>query len=117
MLYRFTDEIPASQLDRVVTASLGRRLWIDDADYPDLEAWGERVHRDLRAGTKIPIVAFNRRTVAGSIIFRQGDDPTILDIRRISIMPTEEGHGIASFLLRSTEVEALRRFPGVVMAR
>jgi GNAT superfamily N-acetyltransferase len=63
------------------------------------------------------VAAFNRRRVAGSIIYKVGDDSTIIDIRRISIRPAEEGRGIASFLLRSTEVEGMRRFPGVVTAR
>lgn len=117
MLYRFTDEVPASQLDHVVSASLGPRLWINDADYPDLDSWGERMRHDLQTGAKIPMVAYNRRAVAGSIIFRPSDNPTIFDIRRISIMPSEVGRGIASFLLRSTEVEAMRRFPEALMAR
>jgi GNAT superfamily N-acetyltransferase len=117
MLYRFTDEIPASQLDRVVAATLQRRLWINDADYPDLPSWGERLHRELADGFKHAMVAYNRRSVAGSVIFKQGDDPRVLNVRRIAIRPIEEGRGIASFLLRSAEVEAKRRFADLQTVR
>jgi hypothetical protein len=112
----FTDEIRASQLDRVITASLGTRLLAQDAHYPDLDEWGQRVDLEVRAGLRQIIAAFNHRTVAGSIISRpDATDPRIIDVRRISIL--EEGRGIGYFLLRNFEEEAIRRFPEAQMAR
>lgn len=108
MLLTVTDEMSDPVLTSVMGVALGERMWMGPRDYPDVEAWAERSIVEIRDGRKFIMVAFRRRNVIGSIIFQHHKTiPGVLEIRRISIQPGEQGRGVAAFLLRCVEMRGL----------
>lgn len=117
MEFRFTNEIPASQVDHVVDFALGPRLWVPDGNYPDELDWAEKAHTEIKGEVKRPMVVFDSRELVGNIIYQRDKvDPTALEIKRISVMPSARGRGVAGFLLRQAEIEGQREF-GTTVAR
>jgi ribosomal protein S18 acetylase RimI-like enzyme len=111
MRYHFTNELTASSVDEVVEFTLGPRLWISDAGYPDLTEWGQKLYGDLHHGRKQALVAFDHQRPAGSIIYRRSaEDRHTLEIRRITVHPSHEGRYVSDFLLRNAELQAQAEF-------
>ncbi len=114
MEFRFTNEIPASQTDRVVNHLIEPRLWIAQSVYPGYLDWAHRVHTQLLNGDKRAMVAYHGRDLVGVTIYQQHPtDPTILEGKNISVRPEEAGRHIAAFLVRQTEIEGARDLDGV----
>lgn len=116
MEFRFTNEIPASQLDRVVDHMLGPRLWVPQGNYPDEMDWAQKAHTEISNGTKRPMVVFSGSNLVGNVVYQRDKlDSKALEIKRISVDPSVEGRYVASFLLRQAEEEGRREFGTVVV--
>lgn len=111
MEFSFTNEIPASQTDRIVDYLLGPRLWIPNTDYPDYLDWAHRAHGELQRGTKRAMTATAGRELVGAVIYQSHKtQPDTLEIKNITVRPEARGRYIASFLLRNSEIEGARDF-------
>lgn len=114
MQYLFTNEFVPSRIDEIVAYLGGPRLWIPQVAYPDYDAWLEKVHRELRTEQKRALVAFAHGAVCGATIYQRHKQlADVLEMKNITVRPEEQGRLIASFLMRNTEVEGLRDFPGI----
>jgi L-amino acid N-acyltransferase YncA len=107
----FTSEAAVSRADEIVAYLLGPRLWIARNDYPDFEAWAQKVHGQLKSEDKRALVALVAGQVAGAVIYqRHLSDQGALEIKNISVRPDQQGRHIAGFLLRNAEIEGQRDF-------
>ena len=111
MDFRFTTEYPLSRLDEIVSYLLGPRLWIPRTDYPDFEDWAQRAYREIKKETKRIILALLQNQIVGIIIYqRHKQFPEALELKNLTVRPDQRGRYIASFLIRSAEVEGIREF-------
>lgn len=112
--FRFTNEHRASEVGNVA-AVLGRpRLWIPTGlDYPDHPQWLERAEDQIQTGKKRVMLAYRGVEPIGAVVYQRHEArPTVVEVRNISISPDSRGRYIGSFLLRTTELEAVRHdFP------
>lgn len=111
MDFRFTSDGSAQRADEVVSYLRGPRLWIPRPDYPDIDEWLEKVHRQLKLETKRALVALHRGDVVGAVLFQKhlAAEET-LEIKNITVRPDMRGRHIASFLLRNAEIEGCKDF-------
>jgi ribosomal protein S18 acetylase RimI-like enzyme len=115
--YLFSNEYSPSRVDEIVAYLAGPRLWIPQAQYPDYDDWLQKVHRELKSEQKRALIAFAQGIVCGAIIYqRHKSRQDILELKNITVRPEEQGRLIASFLMRNTEIEGARDFPGVTSA-
>lgn len=99
-----TDNVE-NRTDEVLDFLRGPRLWIPQTDYPDFDDWSLRVHQELKAQKKLAVVALERGSVVGSVIYQRHKQlGTALEIKNISVRPDYRGRHLASFLLRNAEV-------------
>jgi len=111
MQIHFTNNFPLSRVDEVIDFTLGPRLWISDKGYPDLAQWGQRLYHDLKHSHKQALIALDHNQVVGSIVYRRhAQDSTALEIRRITVHPSQQGRYVSDFLLRNTEIQAQQDF-------
>ncbi len=113
MEFLFTNEVAPSRIDEVVAYLAGPRLWVPQVNYPDYDAWLHKVHGELKSEHKRALVAFTGGVVCGTVIYQrhktQGD---VIEVKNITVRPEEQGRLVASFLMRNTEIEGVRDFPG-----
>lgn len=111
MDFKFTSEYKASQLDEIVDYILGTRLWIAQADHPDITGWAKKAHFKLRKETKRALVCFSASTLVGVAIYQKHKSVSdYVELKNISVRPEPRSRYIASFLIRNVEVEASREF-------
>jgi hypothetical protein len=111
VLYRFSNDSPASRIEEVIDFTLGPRMWISDEAYPDLSEWGQKLHEDLKVSSKRAFVAFDADRVIGTIIYREHEETSnTLELRRITIHRSHEGRYVSDFLLRNVEFIAQSEF-------
>lgn len=111
MDFRFTTDYPTSRIDEIVSYIAGPRLWVPRSDYPDFDDWASRVDRELRKDLKRAVIATSYHDIVGVIIYqRHKKDRQAVEIRNITVRPDVRGRYLASFLLRNTEIEAIREF-------
>jgi hypothetical protein len=117
MQFLFTNEFSPSRIDEIVGYLAGPRLWIPQVQYPDYDDWLQKVHRELRSEQKRAVVAFAAGIVCGAVIYQRDKRRSdVLEVKNITVRPEEQGRLIASFLMRNTEIEGVRDFPGVTSA-
>lgn len=110
MEFLFTTNV-GSRADEVIDYLRGPRLWVPKQDYPDFDAWAEKVHVQLRSEEKRAIVALASGAVIGAIIYqRHRTEPDALEVKNITVRPDVRGRYVASFLLRNAEVEGAADF-------
>lgn len=114
--FRFTNEHSPAQQGRVIDVLRRPRLWVPtEAGYPDYDPWLEKVEDQLEIGTKRAMLALDGDSPIGAVIYqRHEEDPSVLEIRNISVAPERGGRYVGSFALRNVEIEgATMDFPGV----
>lgn len=90
------------------------RLWIPPGTYPGYTDWIEKAIADLEAERKHGMLGWWGSDEVGGIFYqRHPTDPSILEIRNISVEPSARGRHVADFLFRQVEMEAQNEFPGV----
>lgn len=111
MDFRFTNEYPLSRLDEIIAYLLGPRLWIPQSDYPDFEDWAERSYKELLKESKRAIIALHNREMVGVLIYQKHKKhDNVLELKNLTVRPDKRGRHIASFLLRSAEIEGAKEF-------
>lgn len=111
MDFRFTTDYLLSQIDEIVAYLLGPRLWIPQTDYPDFLDWAQKAHQELRREKKRAIVALSYNQIVGAVIYqRHRQYREALELKNLTVRPDQRGRYIASFLLRSAEVEGVKEF-------
>ena len=109
--FLFTSERSWQKADEIVDYLRGPRLWVPRVDYPDLDAWIEKVHAQLKSEAKRALVAFQGGQVVGAVVYqRHVDAPEVLEVKNITVRPDMRGRHIASFLLRNAEIEGAHDF-------
>jgi len=102
----FTTERIPTRADALVDYMRGPRLWIPRLDYPDFDAWSEKVHAQLKSEEKRAIVALARGDLVGAVVYqRHKAEPDALEVKNITVRPDHRGRYVARFLLRNAEVE------------
>jgi ribosomal protein S18 acetylase RimI-like enzyme len=111
MLITFTSDESWKRAEEITEHLRGPRLWIPRTDYPDLEAWTEKVCAQLRREEKRAMVAIVGGSVVAAVVYqRKGGSGKALEVKNISVRPDQRGRHIASFLLRNAEIEGARDF-------
>lgn len=111
MEFLVTTDQTCRRTDEVVTYLTGPRLWIPQADYPDYDAWIEKVHEQLRHEHKRAILALCRNRIVGAVVYQKHlTEPDALEIKNITVRPDMQGRYVASFLLRNAEIEGAQDF-------
>lgn len=112
--FRFSNDPTSRNIDAAAFLLTQPRLWIPGGDYPGHMDWRDKALADLAAERKREMVAFwGNETVGGIIYQRNPADPTVVEIRNVSIENYARGRHVASFLLRQVEFEAPYDFPNV----
>jgi ribosomal protein S18 acetylase RimI-like enzyme len=107
----FTSEETWRRADEVVDHLRGPRLWVPRRDYPDFDEWLEKAWRQLRSEEKRALLALVDGRVAAAVVYqRHADDPSVLEVKNVSVRPDWRGRLVASFLLRNAEAEGVRDF-------
>jgi len=107
----FTSEETWKRADEVVDYLRGPRLWIPRLQYPDFDQWLEKAWCQLRSEKKRTLLALVDGRIAAAVIYqRHADDPSVLEVKNVSVRPDWRGRLVASFLLRNAEVEGSRDF-------
>lgn len=114
--FRFTNEHTSSQIADITDLLRKPRLWVPtERDYPNHNDWLGKTEAQLQSNTKRAMVARMGRETIGAIVYQR--DPHLnsqLEIRNISVSPDARGRYAGAFMLRNTEIEAVRNdFPGV----
>ena len=110
MNYKFTTNI-LNRTDELINYLLGPRLWIPKVDYPDFDNWINKVYLQLKSEEKRAIVCISSGAIVGAIVYqhhRSVEDA--LEIKNITVRPDQQGHYIASFLMRNAEFEGTQDF-------
>jgi ribosomal protein S18 acetylase RimI-like enzyme len=111
MHYSISNELGTSRTDEIVEYLTKPRLWVPEADYPDFSVWVERVHGQLKSEDKRAIVAMERGSIVGAIVYQKHKTlADTLELKNISVRPDASGRYLASFLLRNAEIEGARDF-------
>lgn len=113
--FRFTNEHRPGGAGEIVSFLEKPRLWIPStADYPDHFDWLDKVGTQLEREQKRAMVAYHGRNIVGTIVYqRHVTQPSTLEIKNLSVIPTSEGRYVGSFLLRNVEIEGSQNdFPG-----
>jgi N-acetylglutamate synthase-like GNAT family acetyltransferase len=113
--FRFTNEHKASEVGNVISVLRRPRLWIPtETDYPGHSTWLEKVEDQIQTGKKRAMLAYIAGKPVGAVVYqRHEQSPNVVEVRNISVSPDSTHRGIASFLLRNTEIEAVSvDFPG-----
>ena len=116
MNVRFTDEMNPSRAARVTDVLRAPRLWIPTAkDYgPGHKDWLAKVEHELAVGARYALHAQVDGRSAGAVIWRSNEtDPTLMDIRNISIDPAMNGRYFGAFMLRNAEFLMREQHPSV----
>lgn len=106
----FTNELDTPALVGSVIDVLRRpRLWVPtQRDYPRHNEWLERTEADLVAGRKRAMVCLHNRRPAAAVVYRRNpEQPSIVDIRNISVAPESSGRLVGSFLVTQAIREAV----------
>ena len=107
----FTTEETLRRADELVDYLRGPRLWLPASDYPDYDAWLERAHAALKREAKRAVLAIAGSVVVGAVVYqRHREDTSALEVKNITVRADQRGRRIASFLLRSAEIEGLADF-------
>lgn len=69
--FLFTSERSWQKADEIVDYLRGPRLWVPRLDYPDLDAWIEKVHAQLKSEAKRALVAFQGGQVVGAVVYQR----------------------------------------------
>ena len=111
MNFTFTSDETYKRADEIVAYLQGPRLWIPRVDYPDFEAWLDKVHRQLKSEEKRALVALSGDNVVGAVLYqRHQAEHDALEIKNITVRPDMRGRYVASFLLRNAELEGRQDF-------
>jgi ribosomal protein S18 acetylase RimI-like enzyme len=113
--FRFTNEHSSSETGNIVEVLERPRLWIPTQhDYPDFSSWVLKTEARIAEGSTRAMIAYLGTTPAGVVIYQQHETkPETVKVRNISVSPDAQGRYIGSFLLRNTEIEAMKYdFPG-----
>jgi ribosomal protein S18 acetylase RimI-like enzyme len=112
--FRFSNEQTSGHTAGVMSVLEKPRLWIPTKDYPDYFDWLGKVGEELEDQQKRAMVAYQGKEPVGSIVYQRcKTNPSVLEIKNISVNPDLRGRHIASFLLRNTEIEGSHYdFPG-----
>ena len=91
------------------------RLWIPtQTDYPEHDAWLQKVESELETGKKRSWLVKVNDQPAGALVYqRHSSLPNTLEIRNISVEPEASGQLVGSFILHNTEKQARVDFPEV----
>jgi GNAT superfamily N-acetyltransferase len=109
--FRFTTDRIWERADEIISYLLGPRLWIPKVDYPDFENWLGRVHIQLKSEEKRAVIALSSGYIVGAIIYQRHQElEETLEVKNITVRPDMRGRLVASFLLRSAEMEGHRDF-------
>jgi ribosomal protein S18 acetylase RimI-like enzyme len=108
--FHFSNEHTSSEVGGIVDVLKQPRLWIPtEHDYPNHTVWLDKTEAQIASGEKHAMAARMGDKAVGAVIYRQNpDDPTIVDIRNISVADDARGRYVGSFLLRNVEVEAAK---------
>lgn len=110
----FSDEMNSRTAASVADVLRSDRLFIPtSADYGDQKHadWVEKTEAELIAGTRSALFARRLGTAAGVIVWRPAPEPTVIDIRNISITPLNRGQLFGSFMLRAVETAIAETAP------
>lgn len=113
--FRFTNEHSSANLGNVAGLLTQRRLWIPtQADYPGHGEWVQKAEAQLAQDEKRAMLAYDGLKPVGIVVYqRHPTRPDTVEIKNLSVAPDARGGFVGSFLLRITEVEALKvDFPG-----
>lgn len=113
--FRFANEHTAGEVGNVITVLRRPRLWVPTSrDYPGHDDWLQRTEAEIALNQKRAMVAYQGGSPVGAIVYRRHEeDPSIVEIRNLSVSPDVSGRYIGSFLLRNTELEAVSHdYPG-----
>lgn len=109
----FTSERTHQRADEILDYLRGPRLWIPHLDYPDFDAWADKVHWQLKSEEKRACIGLVAGAVVGAVIYqRHKTEPDTLEIKNVTVRPDMRGRYIANFLLRNAEIEGVRDFGG-----
>jgi len=114
--FRITNEHSPSEVGNVIDVLRRPRIWIPtQVDYPDHQVWLDKTEAQIASGKKRAFLAYNGIEPIGSVVYqRHEQQPDVLEIRSISVVPESNGRYVGSFILRNTEIEgAANDFPGV----
>jgi ribosomal protein S18 acetylase RimI-like enzyme len=112
--FRFTNEHTSDEVGNVIDVLRRPRLWIPtQKDYPDYDAWLEKTEAEIASDKKRAMLAYMGRQPVGAVIYqRHKEQPRTIEIKNISVSPHTQGRHIGSFMLRNSEIEAIRNdFP------
>jgi ribosomal protein S18 acetylase RimI-like enzyme len=102
----FTSDRTPPRADELVEYLRGPRLWIPRIDYPDFDAWSEKVHAQLKSEEKRALIALSGGAVVGAVVYqRHRSEAGALEIKNLTVRPDMRGRFIARFLLRNAEIE------------
>ena len=114
--FRFSNSPNDSNQDAVARLLIQPRLWIPSGDYPAHMEWREKAIEEIKDDKKRAMIAYWGAEAVGSIVYqRHPSNPTVVEIRNVSVERHARGRHIASFLLAQTEHEAAVDFPGATM--
>ncbi len=108
--FRITNEHTQSEVGNIISVLRKPRLWIPtEKDYPDHALWLEKTEDQIQRGTKRAMLAYIGGTPVGTVVYQRHEQlPSVVEVRNISVSPEATHRGIASFLLRNAELEAVR---------
>ena len=114
--FRISNAQSGRNFDAASNLLIQPRLWVPDqaTDYPGHLEWRDKALSEIETSKKMAMVAFwGSDEVAICVYQRDPADSTQLEIRNLSVEPSARGRGLAAFVLRQVENEALIDFPGV----
>jgi ribosomal protein S18 acetylase RimI-like enzyme len=107
----FSTEQSIRLADEIVDYLRGPRLWIPKVNYPDFDAWTEKVHAQIKNEAKRAILALSFGELVGAVIYqRHKEEPEALELKNITVRPDLRGRYVASFLLRNAEIEGCQDY-------
>jgi ribosomal protein S18 acetylase RimI-like enzyme len=111
---RFSNDPTPRNIDATARRILAPRLWIPGSDYPGYEEWADKALAQIASERKRSMVAFLGREGVGALLYQRcPEDPSVLEIRNLSVSPEVRRRHFADFLLKQVEAEASVEFPGV----
>ena len=114
--FRFNNDHNSAEVADIVDVLRQPRLWIPtEKDYPNHGAWLDKTEDLIISGKKRAMAAYMGKDAVGTVIYqRDPKEPTLLEIRNISVSDDARGRYVGSFLLRNAEIEAAQNdFPGI----
>ncbi len=108
MKIEVTNDLSAAQVSDVMGVLRRPRILIPtDRDYPRHADWLDKTEAAIAKGSKRAMLGKCDGRAVGVVVYRQGDEPSVIDIRNISILEEFRSQLYGAFLLRQTEHDAM----------